>query len=170
MSVASARGLKTSRAPDRHSATRPRRPRERTLRSSPLREHALQDDEQRHQIASRIHRCTSGSSRDRCRDRLEPAHERRRMRTHHLQQRLDRLQHARHAAKRQRRRAEADDFAVLWRLVSSDDVDRVGGRGDVIERAIQIVEPPACVRSRDRLAVCRELMTSLPRREKRLSR
>jgi hypothetical protein len=87
---------------------------------------------------------------------IEAAHELRRMLTHHRQQRLDRLQHAGHTAKRERRSAEADDFPVGWRFESSDDVYRIGGRGDVIERAIQIVEPPACVRSRDRLAFCRE--------------
>ena len=48
--------------------------------------------------------------------RIEAAHELRRMRTHHRQQRLDRLQHAGHAAKRERRGAEADDLAVRRRL------------------------------------------------------
>ena len=119
-------------------------------------EHPLQDDEQRHQVASR-----NPSMNQRLESRplarwIEAADELRRMRTHHRQQRFDRLQHAGHAAKRERSGAEADDFPVRRRLESSDDVYGIGGGGDVIERAIQIVEPLARVRSRDRLAIRRE--------------
>ena len=106
-----------------------------------LAQHALQDDEQRHQIAAtdpavherRQHRTLNG--------RVEGADKRRRARTHHAQQRLHRLQHARHAPEGQRGGAEADDLAVLARRVPPHDVNRVERRVDVIERPVDGVEP-----------------------------
>ena len=46
---------------------------------------------------------------------IEVAHEARRMRAHHREQRLDRLQHAGNAAEREPCGTEADDLAILGR-------------------------------------------------------
>ena len=69
------------------------------------------------------------------------------------QQRLDRLDHAGHAAERQRRRAESDHLAIVAIGISTDDVNRIGRRIDVIEGAIEVVQ--ACSRvSRPRSCAC----------------
>ena len=54
---------------------------------------------------------------------------------------LDRVEDAGDAAKGERGRAERDDLAIVRRRVAPDDVDRIGRRVDVVERAIEIVEP-----------------------------
>jgi len=102
--------------------------------------HPLQDDQQRHEIPTsdpavddRIDRCSIAC-------RVEAPHEPRRMRAHGREERLDRVQDARDAAKRERRSAEPDDLAVLRRRVAPDDVNRIGCGVDVIERAVKIVE------------------------------
>ena len=50
------------------------------------------------------------------------------------------MQNARDPAERQARRAEADDLPILGSGVTTDDVNRIGGGGDVIERAIEPLE------------------------------
>jgi hypothetical protein len=70
-------------------------------------------------------------------DRLEAADESRGMRAHHSEQRLDRMQHGRDAAERERRRAKAHHLAVGRRSVSPHDVDGIGGGVDVVERLVQ---------------------------------
>ena len=63
--------------------------------------------------------------------RVEGAHECRRMRPHDVEQRLNRVQHARHAAEREAGRAEADDLAIVRPREPANDVDRIGGGVDV---------------------------------------
>ena len=77
----------------------------------------------------------------RCRGRLELADKRGRLRAHDREQRFDRLEHAGDTSEGERGRAEADDFAIVRRRVAPDDVDRIGGRVDVIEGSIEIFEP-----------------------------
>jgi len=72
--------------------------------------------------------------------RLEAPDELRGFRTHHLEQRLDRLEHAGDTAEGERRSAEADDLAVIPGRETTHDVHRIGGRGYVIEGAVELVE------------------------------
>src|SRR6185436_701166 len=82
--------------------------------------------------------------------RIELSHERRGLRAHDLQQRLDRLQHAGDPAKREARRTEAHDLTIGRCRKPADDVDRVRrGRG-VIECAVQFYETLARVHRRRR--------------------
>ena len=53
---------------------------------------------------------------------------------------LDRLQHARDAAERERRRAEPDDFAIVGAREPPDDLNRIGRRIGVVEVRVQPVE------------------------------
>jgi len=62
------------------------------------------------------------------------------MRAHRAEERLDRVQDARDAAKRERCSAERDDLAVLRRRVAPDDVNRIGRRIDVVERAVKVIQ------------------------------
>jgi hypothetical protein len=73
--------------------------------------------------------------------RIERADERRRVRTHDGEQRFDGLEHAGDAAEGERGRAEADDLAIVRRGIAPDDVDRIGRGADVVERAIEVLEP-----------------------------
>jgi len=102
--------------------------------------HPLQDEQQRHEIATSDPAMDDGIDRCSIACWVEAPHEPRRMRTHGREERLDRVQHARDAAERQRRSAEPDDLAVLRRRVAPDDVNRIGRRVDVVERAVQIVQ------------------------------
>jgi penicillin amidase len=63
-----------------------------------------------------------------------------RPRTGDRQQSFDRLQHARHAAERERGGAEPDDFTVVWPFVTSDDLNRVGCGIRVIEVRVKTIE------------------------------
>jgi hypothetical protein len=60
--------------------------------------------------------------------------------SHDREQRFDRLKHAGHTPEGEGGGAEADDLAVVRRGVAPDDVDRIGGGVDVIERAVEVVE------------------------------
>ena len=71
---------------------------------------------------------------------LERPHVRGGARPDDREQPLDRLQHARDAAERERRRAEADDFAIVGALEAPDDVNRIGGRIWVVEIGVQPIE------------------------------
>ena len=53
---------------------------------------------------------------------------------------LDRLQHARHAAERERGGAERDDLAVVVSRVAPDDLDRIGRRVRLVEARVQPIE------------------------------
>jgi len=75
-------------------------------------------------------------------NRPELANECGRVRSHHLEERFDRLEHARHAAEGQGRGAEPDDFAILRRLIAADDLDRIGGGVGMIEGRVERLEPP----------------------------
>jgi len=104
-------------------------------------EHSLQDEQQRDQIAT-----SNPSVDDRIDGRsialgVEVPHEAGRMRAHGCKERLDRVQDACDPAERERRGAEADDFAVLRRSVAPDDMNWIGCRVDVIECLVQILEP-----------------------------
>ena len=110
--------------------------------------HPLQDDQQRHEIPpsdpavdDRIDRCSIAC-------RIEAPHEPRRMRAHRCEERLDRVQDARDAAKRERRSAEPDDLAVLRRRVAPDDVNRIGRRVDVVKRPVEIFETQGQIAAR----------------------
>jgi hypothetical protein len=72
--------------------------------------------------------------------RIEPSHVRRRRGPHHRQHPLDRLQHARHATERQRRRDEPDDFAVVVSLETPDDLYRIGRRIGVVEIGVEPIQ------------------------------
>ncbi len=72
---------------------------------------------------------------------VEAANECRGPRAHHLQQRFDRLQHAGDTAERERRRAEADDLPVVARGVPPHDVNGIERGIDVVERAVDGIEP-----------------------------
>jgi len=103
-------------------------------------QHAPQDQHQRQQIAAAdppVHQ------------RLEPVlllgglegtDKRRGMRPDHAEQRLDRLEHAGHASKRQARGAKPHHLAIRRVGEPADDVHRVGGRVQVIEADVQVVE------------------------------
>src|SRR5688572_10643937 len=73
--------------------------------------------------------------------RIEVANERRGVRSHHVQQRFDRVQHAGDPAKREAGGAEADDFPILGSAIAANEVDSIGGRIRVIERAVETLEP-----------------------------
>jgi hypothetical protein len=70
----------------------------------------------------------------------EPLDELRWMGTHDGTERLDGLNHAGHAPERQPGGAEPHDFPVGRLLVPANQMYRVGGRVDVVERLIQAVE------------------------------
>lgn len=118
-----------------------------------LPQHALQDEEQRDEIApanpavdERI------DSRAMC-FRIECAYERRRVRTHDREQRFDRLEDARNPPERERSRAEADDLAIIARRITADDVNRIARRGDVVEVLVQVVESsPECIGTRNSIS------------------
>ena len=63
-----------------------------------------------------------------------------RRRPDHRQHPLDRLQHARHAPERERRRDEADDLAVVVALEAPDDLNRIGRRIGMVEVGVEPVE------------------------------
>ena len=81
-------------------------------------------------------RANAGASRA----RIEPAHVRRPAVAHDREQPFDRLQHARHAAEGERRRAEADDLAIVRPLEPPDDLNRIGRRIRIVEARVQAVE------------------------------
>ena len=53
---------------------------------------------------------------------------------------LDRLQHARHAAEGERRRAERHHFPIVRARVPPDDLNRIGGRVRMVEVGVQAIE------------------------------
>ena len=113
---------------------------EETLDGACFPEHSLQDEQQGNEISTSdpaVDHWIDGCSIAFC---VEAPHEAGRMRSHGGEKRLDRVQDARDAAKGERRRAEADDLAVLRRCVAPDDVNRVGRRVDVIECPVEILE------------------------------
>jgi hypothetical protein len=103
--------------------------------------HALQDQQQRDKVAAAnpaVHdRIDSGSMLP----RVEVADETGRARSDRRQERLDGIQDAGDPAKGERRSAEPDHLPIVRRRVAPDDVNRVGRGVDVIEGAVQIVEP-----------------------------
>ena len=77
--------------------------------------------------APRIQRCTIGSICAGARAGENSRTKAAGLRPHRGKQRLDRLQHARHATKREPRRAEPDDLPVFRRFESPDDMNGIGG-------------------------------------------
>ncbi len=59
---------------------------------------------------------------------------------HLTNERLDRVEDARHPTERQRRRAESHDFTVLGRPIPANDVNGIAGGVDAIEGAIEPLE------------------------------
>jgi hypothetical protein len=96
-------------------------------------QHPLQHEDQCRQIPSTDPTVHQRRQRFGIRSGIEAPYERGGTRSHHRQQRLDRLKHARDPAERQSRRAEADDLPIFRRGVAPDDVYGIGGGGDVIE-------------------------------------
>lgn len=72
---------------------------------------------------------------------VERPDERRGTGTHHRQKRFNGLEHARDPPEGERGGAEADDLAVVRRGVAPDDVNRIGRGLQVIERAVEVLEP-----------------------------
>ncbi len=134
------RGARSSRARGRRPAQRDRRRPGRTPRSSRTPAACAAAPAAAPQGPGRASTDARGVDRGAVARRLEVAHERRRMRPHDGQQRLDRLQHAGHAPERQRGRHETDDFPVRGVVVTPDEVHRVGRRVDVIERLVERIE------------------------------
>src|SRR5687768_1077656 len=71
---------------------------------------------------------------------MEASNKRRRLRAHYSQQRFYGVEHAGDPPERQAGGAETDDLSILRRLVPPDNMHGVGGRRDVIERAIEPLE------------------------------
>jgi hypothetical protein len=71
---------------------------------------------------------------------LEGANVSRRTRTGDRQDPLDRLHHARHTSKRQRRSDEPDHFSIVIARIAADDVDGIGGGVGIVELRVQTVE------------------------------
>ena len=103
-------------------------------------QHPLQDEQQRNEIAPSDPAVDDRIDRRAIARRVEVPHETTRMGAHRAEERLDRVQDARDAAKRERCSAERDDLAVLRRRIAPDDVNRIGRRIDVVERAVKIVQ------------------------------
>ena len=90
--------------------------RRRTARSSPTRSSICRRIQSSAAMSSpRVQRCTIARSSGCGADGSKRAHERRRVRPHDPEQRVDRVEHARDAPERQRRGAEAGDLAVRRR-------------------------------------------------------
>ena len=71
---------------------------------------------------------------------VERAHECRRVRSHDLEQRRDRVDDALHPAEGERGRAEAGNLPVVVASERPHEVDRIGGRLFAIVGLVQIVE------------------------------
>jgi len=106
-----------------------------------LAEHSLQDEQKGDEVPTPDPAVDHRIDRRSIAFCLEAPHEAGRLRPHGREERLDRVQDTCDAAKGQRRGAESDDFAVLRRSVAPDDVNRVGRRVDVVERAVKIIQP-----------------------------
>ena len=104
-------------------------------------EHALQDQQQRHEIASTDPAMYEGIDCGSMQRRIERSDEGRWMRPHDGEERFDRLEDAGDATKGKRGRAERDYLAIIRRRIAPDDVDRISRGGDVVERAIEVFEP-----------------------------
>ena len=61
-------------------------------------------------------------------------------RPHRPEQRIDRPQHARHAAERERGGAEAGHLKIARRAVAADPVDGIGDVGATVELPVEAVE------------------------------
>ena len=114
---------------------------EEPLDGTGLPEHSLQDEQQGDEVPTPDPAMDDRIDRRSIAFCLEVPHEAGRMRPHGRQERLDRVQDTCDAAKGERGGAESDDFAVLRRSVTPDDVNRVGRRVDVVERAVKIIQP-----------------------------
>jgi hypothetical protein len=113
-------------------------------RACPI-EHLPQDPEERDEIAPArppVHHAAKLGMRA---GRIELAHESRRLGAEKACQRLHGVQHAGNTAERERSGAEADDFLIARRRISSNDLHRIGRRLLAIVGLIQIVQ---CRRSR----------------------
>src|SRR5262249_40078782 len=95
---------------------------EETLDGARFAKHPLQDDQQRNEIATSNPTVDHGIDRRSIARHVEAPHEARWMRAHNREERLDRVQDARDAAKRKCRGAEPGDLAVLRRRIAPDDV------------------------------------------------
>jgi hypothetical protein len=113
---------------------------EETLDGARFTKHPLKDEHQRNEIATANPPVDDRIDVRSIATRVEAPDEAGRVRAHGRQQRLDGVQDARDAAKRECRGAEPDNLAVVRRREAPDDMNRIGGRVDVIERSIQIVE------------------------------
>ena len=75
--------------------------------------------------------------------RIEATNEFGRARTDDSEERFDRLNHARHATKRESSGAERHHLAVCGVREAPNEMHGIGRGLDVIERAIHLVEPLA---------------------------
>ena len=103
-------------------------------------QHPLQDEQQRNEIAPSDPAVDDRIDGRAIARRVKVPHETTRMRAHSAEERLDRVQDARDAAKRERCSAERDDLAVLRRRIAPDDVNRIGRRIDVVECPVEILK------------------------------
>ena len=133
-SSASARVEKLSSAPSMSSAPPDRSLRGRTLRSIPARSSICRiSHSSATRSAPRVQRWTMPANAGAVAARIEAPDVGGRRGAHRPPAPLDRLQHARHAAERQRRRAEPDDLAIVGALEPPDDLNRIGRRIGVVE-------------------------------------
>ena len=72
--------------------------------------------------------------------RIETAYVIGRLTLHERDEPLDRLEHARDAAERQRRRAESNDLTVRGLSPPAHDLNRIGRRVWIVEALVQSIE------------------------------
>ena len=103
-------------------------------------DHLLDDPQQRDDVRSANPAVHEPGERLPLSDGIERAHVGRRPIADDRQQPLDRLQDARHPAEGERRRAEADDLAIVGPLVAPDDLNRIGRRIGIVELGVEPVQ------------------------------
>jgi len=103
-------------------------------------DHLFDDPQQRDDVGSANPAMHEPGKRVLLADGIERANVGRRSIADNRHQPLDRLEHARHPAKRQRRRAEADHLAIVGTLVAADNLNRIGRRIGVVELRVQPIQ------------------------------
>jgi len=107
---------------------------------SPAIEHLVHQPHQGHDVFGSRPAMTDAGKRATIARRLESAHVFGRTIAKDGHESLDRLEHARDAAERQRRRAERHDFEIFGPPVSPNDLNRVGGRVRRVEAVVETIE------------------------------
>jgi len=116
---------------------------EETLNRAGLFEHLVQQPDERGEIGAlgpAMHEMIEPPAVARG---IEAAHERRRRRPHHREHALDRIEHALHAAERECRRDERDDFAIVGALVVMDLPDRIVDGASRVVAGVEVLERAA---------------------------